>query len=188
MTRRHGASGHARANETPEGTNPLSNRSGHGRSAKLPHGRAPNALAPPPTPPARLLQAICARAPQAKVELRPVSHTNGRAGEVSRGMPCEGGVHERGERRSMIATHQAAAAHLFRRVAAPTSQILSAESAIRGCLETGDWIASHTSSRLHSEIRTTATVACAHVWGVPDCRGPAFWIDRPVVEVWESIR
>ena len=27
-------------------------------------------------------------------KLRPVSHTNERAGEVSRGMPCEGGVHE----------------------------------------------------------------------------------------------
>ena len=52
-------------------------------------------------------------------------------------MPCEGGVHERGERRSMIATHQAEAACLFRRVAAPTSLILPAESANRGCRETG---------------------------------------------------
>ena len=94
-------------------------------------------------------------------KLRPVSHTNGRAGEVSRGMPCEGGVHERGERRSMIATHRAGAAHLFRRVAAPTSEILSAESANRGCRETG-WLPTRRALYRHKSGPKWCT---EHMWG-----------------------
>ena len=66
---------------------------------------------------------------QRRSELRPVSHTNAGAGGGPRGMGCEGGARKGGRRRGMFAAHRAEVAHLFRRVGAPTSEILSAETA-----------------------------------------------------------
>ena len=73
----------------------------------------------------------------------------------------------------MIATHRAEAAHLFRRVGAPTSEILSAESAHRGCRDAG---CSPTRRALYSQ-KSGPKWCTEHLWG---CAPP--WsrlLDRP---------
>ena len=74
----------------------------------------------------------------------------------------------------MIATHRAEAAHLFRRVGAPTSEFLSAESAHRGCRETGVF---PTRRALYTQ-KSGPRQSHSRTYGACDCRGPAFWIDR----------
>ena len=74
----------------------------------------------------------------------------------------------------MIATHRAEAAHLFRRVGAPTSEILSAESAHRGCRET----ASLPTRRALYTQKSGPRQSHSRTYGACDCRGPAFWIGR----------
>ena len=74
----------------------------------------------------------------------------------------------------MIATHRAEAAHLFRRVGAPTSEILSAESANRGCRETGGLPTRRALYTQKSGPRQWQSRTC----GACHCRGPDFWIDH----------
>ena len=74
----------------------------------------------------------------------------------------------------MIATHRAEAAHLFRRVGAPTSEILSAESAHRGCRDAA-WIPTRRALYIQ---KAGPRQSQSRTYGACDCRGPDFWIDR----------
>ena len=74
----------------------------------------------------------------------------------------------------MIAAHRAEVAHLFRRVGAPTSEILSAESARGGHRDVGVTPTARAPLNQKSGPRRPH----AHVSGSCGRRGPAIWIGR----------
>ena len=111
---------------------------------------------------------------QRRSELRPVSHTNAGAGGGPRGMGCEGGARKGGRRRGMFAAHRAEVAHLFRRVGAPTSEILSAETARGGHRDVG----CSPTARAPLNQKSGPPVWHAHVSGPCHMGGPAIGIGR----------